>query len=104
MVLSNAERQRRYRQRLKAAARAGTAGVTPEMIVRIARRLHDAEAAADPSWPPWDEYCRKVGRHWTGNLPDDPDDDFAELGEDAEMARAVAAVVRAVKYPPSESR
>jgi hypothetical protein len=104
MVLSNAERQRRFRQRLKAAARAATAGVTPEMIVRIARLLHETERANDPSSPSWEEYCRKIDqRTWMLNLPDDPETDWSdELGADADMARAVAAVVRAVKFPPRD--
>jgi hypothetical protein len=101
MVLSNAERQERYRQRLRDTARRG---VTPEMIVRIARRLHEMDAENDPSFPPWDEYCRKAKANWLNNLPDDPDQDWSGLGVDAEAARLVAAVVRAVKYPPMGGR
>jgi hypothetical protein len=100
MVLSNAERQRRFRQRLKAAARSAKSGVTPEMIVRIAQRIY--EVGRENGDLSWEEYCRRARtkRNWILNLPDDPDIDWPELGEDADAARAVAAVVRAVKYPP----
>lgn len=99
MVLSNAERQARYRQRLKEAAERG---VTPEMVVKAAKLLHEDAAKDDPSLPPWEEYSRLKGvrKHWTMNLPDDPETDFSDFGEDAELLRKVAAVVRAVKLPP----
>lgn len=102
MVLSNAERQARYKQRLKEAAERG---VTPEMVVRAARLSYEASRAQSPDFPPWDEFlkrCRKPRQHdlWLQFVPADPEDDFLEFGEDAELMRKVAAVGRAVLEPP----
>lgn len=102
MVLSNRERQARYRQRLKEAAERG---VTPEMVVKAARLSFDAWRCEEPDTPPWDDFlkrCRKRGERnlWMQFVPDDPSDDFAEFGDDAELMRKVAAVARAVKLPP----
>lgn len=99
MALSTAQRQRRYRERLKARAN----GVTPEMIVRAARLQFDP---GDPEIS-WDELMRRAQRSWIlfGQLlPDDPDATYEEFGADAEMMRAVARVVNAVLVPPSPSQ
>jgi hypothetical protein len=108
MVLSNAERQRRFRQRLKAQA---VQGVTPEMIERAARlmweyvRKQEAEMGqSDPG--PFDERLqfwrsRKGRSYWDELMPEDDDPElWAEFGADADLMAKVAAVVRAVRLPP----
>jgi hypothetical protein len=111
MVLSNAERQKRHRQRLQEIARDG---VTPEMIVEAARLLLDHIREAEgpqtriPDWDEWLAAARtKRGRgNWLEMLPDfteaDNDDGWidANFGAKADLIRKVSAVVRAVKYPP----
>src|SRR5215210_3289340 len=99
MVLSNAERQRRYRERLKAAAR----GVTPEMVVEAIRHNFEEAAADDPSLGSWDDYvasCNtKRGRgNWLSNLWGLTPEVFD--GEGEEQLRNVAAVIQAVVNPP----
>ena len=100
MVLSNAERQARYRARLKEAAEKG---VTPEMIHRARRLLYEQTRREDPSIPSWDEFVqrsRTKRKIWEDMLPDDPAglwDDAALSPEDAELLRKVAAVIHAIK-------
>lgn len=100
MVLSNAERQARYRQRLKEAA---DRGVTPEMVVKAAQLIHETVAKDDPSLGSWEDalafYRSRKGRtawrdafEWLG----DPSD----FGDDGPMMERVLAVVRAVLEPP----
>jgi hypothetical protein len=99
MALSNAERQRRYKERLKAAAR----GVTPEMVVAAVRLDWERSRAEDPSMDTWEEYlsmCRsRRGRGlWSRNLQGWNPEVFDEKGE--ELLRNVAEVVQAVMSPP----
>jgi hypothetical protein len=101
MVLSNKERQARYRQRLKEAA---DRGVTPEMVIKATRLSYEYNPV--DGQPPWDEFvkgCRGKRRRddWQQFVPDDLDDDYSEFGDDAELMRKVAAVARAVKFPPA---
>jgi hypothetical protein len=99
MVLTNAERQARYKLRLKQAA---ARGVTPEMIEKAGRLVY-ADMAADrrERLPEWAEWRRTSGKkYWLGLLPDDPDADYSEYGENEGLMKAVAAVVRAVKTVP----
>ena len=111
MVLSGAERQKRFREKLKAAAREG---VTPEMIVQAARLIYDREAS-DPlnRMPPWEDFLLAANKRgnrtrWTEILPtfdiNDPEDvAFAHemYGSDAELLLKVSPIVRAVTIPPS---
>lgn len=104
MVLSNAERQARYRQRIKSQA---DAGVTPADIRRACRLFYDLAAAElNEGWPPFDEWeaaqrRKKGGGGWSEMLPDDPDPKAYEglSDEDAAFLAKVAAVVRATRFP-----
>jgi len=111
LVLSGAERQKRFRERLKAIAREG---VTPEMIVEAARVVHcDDPEANHPDVREWPDYLRWINRkgnrkHWTGALPsfDTSDPETVEFvresyGDDADLILKVSAVVRAVTKPPA---
>jgi hypothetical protein len=104
MALSNAERQARYLDRLRSKAQQG---VTPDEIVRAARLVYENQASDrhDISWEDWLALARqKRNRDWWRDiLPDDLDpeayEDFATA--DAALLLRVAAVVRAVKFPPA---
>ena len=104
MALSNAERQKRFHQRLRARA---AEGVTPDMVVKALRLIWDDALGVDEDLPSWEEYlsnCRgKRGReNWLLNLPRSKDyDEFSEFGEDAQLVRSVVAVIDAVVNPPS---
>ncbi|WP_422057964.1 hypothetical protein [Sphingomonas sp.] len=110
MVLSNAEKQRRFRERLKARA---NSGVTPDDIVRAARlmwdylREQDIGTGNDPGsfedklnhWR-----TRKGVEEWRRLHGDEDDPElWAEFGADADLMAKVAAVVRAVRFPPPDS-
>lgn len=112
MVLTNAEKQRRFRERRDALAKIGAFGVTPEMIERAARLMWDRARAADIASGASDPgtfeeraayWRRKNGRaEWFGLLPerDDPEE-WAQFGDDAELMAKVAAVVRVVRNGPA---
>lgn len=100
MVLSNAERQARYLQRLKTKV---ASGVTPDDINR-ARRIVYEHYASDPanrapSWDEWVAECRKPknrGR-WSDMVPQDGDPEmWDEFGEHAEFLAKVGAVIEAI--------
>ncbi len=98
MVLSNAERQRRYKDRLKAAAQ----GVTPEMVVEAVRLHWEQMRADDPALSTWEEYlasCRtRRGRFtWRENLVSWRADVFEEGDE---LLCKVGGVIEAVMTPP----
>ena len=102
MVLSNAERQKRYRRRLKARA---AAGVTSEMVVRATKLMYEfvCEQYQDPA--DWDKFlgdARKRGGagSWQEMVPSDVENDYAEFGSDAGLMRTVAAVGHSVLHPP----
>ena len=103
MVLSNAERQRRYLARLKAAA----SGVTPDDINR-ARRIMFEYIASDPAdrsgtWEEFVERCkkRKFADNWAEMLPDRGDPGYwEEYGDDAEFMAKVGAVIEAINKMP----
>ena len=102
MVLSNAERQRRYVQRLKESA---GQGVTAEMVRRAARLMYEHCAEQDSGYEPWEQFVaktrtRKFAGQWVQFIPADLDDDYSEFGDDAPLMRAVAAVASAVLKPP----
>ena len=101
MPFTNAERQRRYVDRLKNKAQ----GVTPEMI-RTATRIAYEHWAVDEDdaipWPAFLESCKKNTDRWRGFIPQEPDADYSEYGSDAEMMRAVANVMHVIAKPPTE--
>jgi hypothetical protein len=99
MVLSNAERQARYRQRLKDAARFS---ITPKTVLAVAKRSY--ELNSDPHDPPWDEWLKRLKRRDTlvDLLDLDPSggvEEFSEFGELAESAHALAAIVSTIRWP-----
>lgn len=103
MVLTNAERQARYKQRLRDAA---AAGVTPEMVVNAAKLNFaawvDSELDERITWEEMlaDARKRKNASGWRQWVPSDPNDNYAEYGDDAAMMWAVAKVAHAVLNPP----
>lgn len=109
MVLTNAERQARYRQRLKDAARAG---VTQDDVIRATRLMFEWHLRDDPSLPyeGWDDFAAKMAKAqrdhgmWTQWVPNDIEDDYAEFGDDAELMRSVARVAHAVLHAPGWKR
>jgi len=105
MVLSNAERQRRYKERLKAAAH----GVSPEMIQQARKALYHLLCKQDSDEPDWEGFVeasrKKRGlQYWVDMLPDDvrPDAyDWVEDEQDRALLERVAAVVAAIVKPPA---
>lgn len=112
MVLSNAERQKRHREKIRALA---DAGVTPEMIVEAAKVIYEREAS-DPlnrlgTWPEFLAECSKRGKRgqWIEILPTfalEEDEDFVRetYGDNADLLLKVSAVVRAVTIPPATEK
>jgi hypothetical protein len=109
MALSNAERQRRYKERLKAQAN----GVTPEMVYEAARIFYVRykEYTQDENMPSWDEHLRncrkpKARGNWVEFIPDDiePDawDDMNMSEDERALLTKVAAVAHAIKNPPPD--
>ena len=106
MVLTNAERQARFRRRLHERAKTG---VTPEMVVKAARIAFEGwvkvNGEAERGLPTWEKFladARKRGNagSWQQFVPSDPHDDYAEYGAHAPMMRAVAKVAATVLFPP----
>jgi hypothetical protein len=111
MALSNAERQARFRNRLKAKAQSG---VTPEEVREAVRVQYELQAA-EPTlglgpFDEWAEKCRsRKGRgQWQTMVPesDDPSDymeDAVGAGatpEQAALLARVGAVWLAMTKPP----
>lgn len=101
MAVSNAERQARYRQRLKQRA----SGVTVDDIVRAARLMHALakEEDGDNELPDWDDLLHDLAKrpsNWTQWLPEDPEKSYSPFGPNAQFMRSVAKVVDAVFNPP----
>lgn len=93
-----------------------THGVTPDDVVQACRILYEA-LAAEPvnqighSWESWLDLCRtkRGAGNWLELLPDDDDPEGYGNGSNAHVPERdlplvckVAAVVRAVKYPPAK--
>ena len=106
MVLSNAERQARFQQRLRERA---AVGVTPEMVAKATRLSFEAwvegEGASEKDPPSWEKLLAKARKprlagQWQQFVPADPDDDYTEFGTDARLMRAVARVAASVLRPP----
>lgn len=105
MVLSNAQRQARHRARMKALVETA---VTPD-DVRRAVRLYYEDFAAEPRnrAQPFEDWLagparKKRGEQWREFVPDALDlDAYSDFAPDAAaLLLKVAAVVRAVRYPP----
>ena len=96
MPLSNAERQKRWVDRLKSRA----VGVTPNMIHRAARLEYERWAVDEDEPPSWPQFLAKKPAHWAGFIPDQVHADYSEFGADAEVMRAVAQVMHAITNPP----
>jgi len=99
--LSNAERQARFRQRLKDQARRG---VTSETILQVIKETYEREWEEDTSMPTWDEYVRfcqtKCGHeHWRLNLPRSKHFAQEELDRNPTL-RNTLAVIETVLNPP----
>ena len=104
MVLSNAERQKRFQQRLRAKA---AAGVTADIVRKAARLNFEAWARDESECLTWDDVlasARKRGKqaYWTQWVPADAENDYADFGDNAPLMRAVAAVVHSILNPPSK--
>ena len=103
MVLSNAERQKRFHQRLRAKA---AAGVTSEMVVRATKLMYEFACEQNQEPADWDKFlgdARKRGGagHWQQMVPSDVEEDYAEFGSDAGLMRTVATVGHSVLHPPN---
>lgn len=99
--LSNAERQARFRQRLKEQA---SRGVTPEAVVQVIKEIYERDWQEDPSLPTWDDYLRscqsKAGQNrWRLNLPRSESFDREQLDR-SPMLRNTLAVIEAILKPP----
>ena len=102
--LTTAERQARYRQRLKDQA---AHGVTPDEINRARRILYEREAS-DPlnrlePWEDWVALCRqrKHRERWRSFLPESGDIvDWVDYGDDAALLAKVGAIVEAINKVP----
>ncbi len=104
MALSNSERQKRYRERLKSAA----VGVTPEMIHAARKALYHALKRQEGEQPDWEGFVaasQKRGKlqQWIEMLPDDVEDDFDWVADEAErdLLRRVTPVIAAIMKPPA---
>ena len=105
MVLSNAERQARYRKNLKARAM-GVSAADVFAATEVMYRYVCHVQAEPVDWPAFVAACRKRGnRRQYGDMWDDaPDDevidDINALGLDGELVRRVWPVAYAVLRPP----
>ncbi|MEO6248910.1 MAG: hypothetical protein ABIO85_10085 [Sphingomicrobium sp.] len=106
MVLTNAERQARFRRRLHERA---TTAVTPDMVVKAAKLFFEHWArencATERELPTWEKHLADARKRrgvdsWREWIPADPEEDYSEFGNDAPMMRAVALVAAAVLFPP----
>lgn len=108
MVLSNAERQARYQQRLKERMQEC---VTPEDVERAIQLIYELQASYFPETDPQPDFetwkasqaTKKRGGNWYEMLPNEIDpeaySDFAQ--SDATLLLKVAKVAHAMKYPPT---
>lgn len=104
MAMSTAERQARYRQRLKDAAN----GVTPAMVREAAEIVYRWSRTLDGEpydWAGLIDSChrKRGGNRWIEMIPDDPRPemyDFIEDESERRLVERVAAVGNAVLYPP----
>ncbi len=108
MALSNSERQARFRQRLREAARQG---VTADDVVRVGRLVIEQAIAEQPDFAAdWEEWLaanrkkRRGAEQWADVFswlrPDDIDD--GEYGDDTDLVRRVAVVAQALFRLPEK--
>ncbi len=105
MVLSNAERQKLHRQRVRAKAEQG---VTPDDVRRAIRLLYGvmkADNLEDEDWPGFLADCNKRSgcAYWLEMAPSSPDpEDYPEhlSSADRDLLVKVGAVVQALRVPP----
>ncbi|WP_263587642.1 hypothetical protein [Sphingopyxis sp. GC21] len=105
MVLSNAERQARYRKNLKARA----LGVSPDDVLAAVEAMVSFERRTNPDAPEWEEILKRsrargglaIWRQWFAE-PFDPElcDDLTAAGLDGDIVRRVWPVAHAVLNPP----
>lgn len=107
MVLSNAERQARYRRNLKARAQGVTADLVAQAVEVMYRYLHHVNA--DPEALSWEDFRTKASRRGQHELwrkwfedpfDDEMCDDINAAGFDGELVRRVWPVAYAVLRPP----
>jgi hypothetical protein len=107
MVLSNAERQARYRKNLKARAK----GVTPDLVAAAVEAMYryNQQLNADPRQPSWEDFVKSASRRGKFDLwrqwfdaPFDPEtcDDISAAGFDGDLVARVWPVAYAVLRPP----
>ena len=107
--MTNAERQARYRARIKTQAKEG---VTPDDVRAAVRLVYEA-AAADPTnrvtetYEAWESKCttKRDGGNWRKYLPEsaNPEDyvfDWNVTAEEAKLLAKVGAVWLAMQMPP----
>lgn len=105
MVLSNAERQARYRKNLKARA----LGVSPDDVLAAVEVMVRYQRHIEPDAPAWEDVLKRararsgvtIWRQWFAD-PFDPEfcDDLSAAGFDADLVRRVWPVAHAVLHPP----
>ncbi|MGN6689790.1 MAG: hypothetical protein ACTHJU_02475 [Sphingopyxis sp.] len=107
MVLSNAERQARFRKNLKARAM----GVTPADVIAAVEVMVRYHGSIDPDCPQWEEVLRQsrarsdapMWRQWfDGPFDAEMCDEITAAGFDGELVRRVWPVAYAVRRPPPE--
>lgn len=107
MVLSNAERQARYRRNLKARAQGVTADLVAQAVEVMYRYVQHVNAEPDAS--SWEDFrkkaCRRgqhdLWRQWFDSpFDDEVCDDINAAGFDGELVRRVWPVAYAVLRPP----
>lgn len=98
--MTNAERQREYRKRRKQ-------GVTPDDVLRAAQIIYTDHSSGKAGAKPWAEFAASfTGKRrdlWSQWVPDsiDPSDYPDDLSaDDLALCLKVAAVARAVRFPP----
>lgn len=106
MVLSNAERQARYRRNLKARAN----GVTAADVVAATKVVVEFHGMQDPDAPGWDEMLKRarrrdgltLWRQWF-HSPFDAEfcADITAAGLDGDLVARVWPVAYAVLFPPA---
>lgn len=108
MVLSNAERQARYRRNLRARAK----GVTAADVIAATEVMYRyiVHVNAEPDAPSWEGFLagtrkRDGGRGWRQWFSEQFDDELCDemnaAGFDGELVRRVWPVAYAVLKPPA---
>lgn len=107
MVLSNAERQARYRRNLKVRAQ----GVTADLVAQAVEVMYRYYQHTNPEQgtPSWEDFCKRASRRGQADLwremfdspfDDETCDEINAAGFDGELVRRVWPVAYAVLRPP----